>query len=239
MSGMRYFVLALLIGSVAGPLQAQSRWAGDAAVGLLTTSGNSESSTLNAKFELLYRRGLFRNTFSASAINGEQEGLRTAERYTVSDKLEADFTERDYFFLAADYEKDLFGGVRERTSEALGYGRRILLGPVHKLDADLGVGARQTEAQFTGERQSEVIGRGSIKYAWKISETSNFSQAVKVESGESNTFTESVTELKLSVIGNVFAGISFTARNNSDVPAGTKETDTFTAINLSYSFGEK
>lgn len=236
---MRYFVLALLIGSAAGPLQAESSWGGDAALGLLTTSGNSESSTLNAKFELVYRNAPFRNTFSASAINGEQENIRTTERYTASDKLEADFTERDYVFAAADYEKDLYGGVRERTSEALGYGRHILLGPVHTLDADLGVGARQTEAQITGERSNDVIGLGSVKYRWTLSDTSSFGQTVKVESGQSNTFTESVTELKLSVIGNVFAGVSFTARNNSDVPAGTRKTDTFTAVNLSYRFGTR
>lgn len=214
-------------------------WKGEAAAGLLVTSGNSETQSLNGKFALETLTERWKNRFSASGLsNGDEEGT-TAERYTVGDQLDYNFDPRNYAFVAADWEKDRFGGFRERMSETLGYGRHILLGPVHVLDAEIGAGARQTEAQDTGEEQDEFIGRVGGKYQWTISETSTFLQTLKVESGDENTFSESVSELKLSIVGNLFLSVSFTARNNSDVPPDTKKTDTFTAISLSYGFGTK
>lgn len=220
------------------PVQAQasSPWTGEAALGFLSTSGNSESATLNTQLAVAYSVETVKNSFRATAVYGEQESIRSVERYTLGNQTDLNLTPRDYAFLALDGEKDLFGGVRERTAETLGYGRRLLLGPVHTLNAEIGAGARQTLDQGASARERDTITRFSGQYRWTISETSLFTQTLKVEAGADNTFTESVSELKLSVIGNVFTGISFTLRNNSDVPADLKKTDTFTAVNLSYKF---
>ena len=227
-----------LLAVFALPLQAQtaSPWSGETGLGFLSTSGNSESTTLNTQLSLVYSVERFKNSFRSSAIYGEQESVRSVERYTLGNQTDLNVTPNDYAFLALDAEKDLFGGVRERTSETLGYGRRLLTGPVHTLNAEIGAGARQTLAQGATAREQETITRFSGQYRWTISETSLFSQTLKIEAGEDNTFTETVSELKLSIIGNIFAGISFTVRNNSDVPVDREKTDTFTAVNLSYKF---
>lgn len=211
-------------------------WKGEAGAGLLATSGNSETQSINGKFVLDYLETRWKNAFTATALNnGDEEGT-TAERYTVGDKLDYNLDPKNYLFGAVDYEKDLFGGFRERTAETVGYGRHILTGPVHALDAEIGGGARQTEEQDTGEKENEAIGRAGGRYMWTISETSAFAQSLKVEYGKSNTFTEAMSELKLSIVGSLFVALSFTTRNNSDVPADTKKTDTFTAASLSYAF---
>ena len=44
---------------------------------------------------------------------------------------------------------------------------------------------------------------------------------------------------KLSIIGNLFASVSYTLRSNTDVPDGSERTDSFTAVNLSYGFGAR
>jgi putative salt-induced outer membrane protein len=212
-------------------------WSGEAAAGYLATSGNAETSSLNAKFGLNYLAGPWKNALLASAVSSSDEGSSTAERYFVGNKLDYGFTERDYVFLALEFEKDLFGGIRQRTSETVGYGRHLLLGPVHKLDAEIGAGVRQTEEQLTGDTHDDVIGRGALTYGWKISDSSAFAQLLKTESGESNTYVESVSELKLTIIGSLAAALSYTVKHNTDVPAGTEKTDTFTAVNLAYGFG--
>tara|TARA_R110002111_G_scaffold111835_7_gene171606 strand:- start:377 stop:1210 length:834 start_codon:yes stop_codon:yes gene_type:complete len=211
-------------------------WKGEAGAGLLTTSGNSETESLNGKFLLDWTSAPWKNSFTATALNNGDTDGRTAERYTVGDQLDYNFTERDYAFGAIDWEKDLFGPTRERTAETVGYGRHVLIGPVHFLDAEIGAGARQSEEQGTGDKESEAIGRFGGKYRWVISDTSQFAQSVKVEYGSSNTFTEAVSELKLSIIGNLFAAVAFTVRNNTDVPPDTEKTDTVTSFNLSYAF---
>ncbi|MGQ0698542.1 MAG: DUF481 domain-containing protein [Panacagrimonas sp.] len=213
-------------------------WKGEAAAGLQTTSGNSETQSLNGRFALDYLSVQWKNAFLATGLNSGNDEGSTSERYTVGNKLDYNFDPKNFVFAAVDYEKDLFGGFRQRTVESVGYGRHILTGPRHTLDADIGGGARHTEEQVTGKKEDDFIGRLGGKYALTISETSGFTQTVKVEAGFVNTFTEAVSELKLSVIGNIFVGLSFTLRNNSDVPADTKRTDSFTSINLSYRFGK-
>jgi putative salt-induced outer membrane protein len=231
---MRRPILAALL-LVSAAAQAGD-WKGEAGAGLLSTSGNSETESFNGKFILDWTQAPWKNAFTAVALNSGDEEGRTAERYSVGNKLDYSFTEVDYVFGAVDWEKDLFGGIRERTAETVGYGRHVLTGPEHLLDLEIGGGARQTEQQDTGEKDNEAIGRIGGKYIWTLSETSLFAQSIKVESGRSNTFTESITELKLSIVGNLFASLSFTARNNSDVPADTKKTDTVSAVSLSYAF---
>jgi putative salt-induced outer membrane protein len=148
-------------------------WSGEVSAGMVVTTGNSESATLNAKGELVYQSKQWRTTANASAIKTEQEDLatgedlRTAERYLVGNKTDFNFTEHDYAFLALEFEKDLVGPVRERTSETAGYGRKVLTGPAHLLEAELGAGARQTEDQGTAETHDDVIGRLRVAYKWR------------------------------------------------------------------------
>jgi putative salt-induced outer membrane protein len=212
---------------------------GELSAGFLATGGNSETRSTNIKTQLGYISGNWRQEGRASALQSRDSGETTSERYTASYKLDFSFTENDYLFITTDYEKDLFGGVRERLSESVGYGRKLINTSAHRLEAEIGAGARQTRFQNpAGGRENEAIGRLSGAYRWIISSSSEFSQRLRVESGKENTFTEAVSEMKLSIIGNLFASLSFTLRNNTDVAPDRKRTDTFTAVNLSYKFGQ-
>ena len=66
------------------PFVAQAEpWSGEVSAGYVATSGNTDSSTSNAKGELIYASTLWRNTLIAATIHSEQSGIRTAERYAV------------------------------------------------------------------------------------------------------------------------------------------------------------
>lgn len=228
-------------------------WSGEASVGVVATSGNSENQSANARLEVVYAEDDYRNTFNATALQasstqlneltGLEESTATSERYTVGDKADFLFSEHNYAFLQVEYEKDLIGPIRERLSETLGYGRKVLDGPDHTLDLEIGAGFRQTESQITPAApvaltEDDAIARGRVAYRWNFREGSHFGETFKAESGESNTFLESVTEAKLDLIGAVFALASYTVRRNTDVPAGTHKTDTVTAFSLGWSFGK-
>jgi len=214
-------------------------WSGDAALGFLASSGNSDSTSSNARIAIDYTRPQWKNAFAASAITASSSDETTTERYTAADQLDWNLSPRNFIFGNVEFEKDLYGGFRERYSETVGYGRHVLTGPTHLLDATIGAGARQTQEQETREREQEFIQRGELKYTWNFSETGSASTGLVVETGPENTFTESVNELKFAMIGSVSAVVGFTARNNSDVPPGTEKTDTFTSVSLSYAFGKK
>lgn len=212
-------------------------WWGEASAGVLTTSGNSETRTANGKVTLDYQRADWRNALLLQALLAADDGQTTGERYLVTDKVDYTFFEQNYFFAALDFEKDLFGGIRQRTSQTLGLGRHLLTGPAHRLDVELGAGARQQQEQDSLDKDRDLIGRFGLDYQYRINDNSGVRQTVKVESGEANTFTQSVTELKLYVIGNLFTSIMLTVQNNSSVDPGVKHTDSTTALNFSYAFG--
>ena len=224
-------------------------WQGEVQAGLVMTTGNSETTTANAKVQAIYQSTDWRNTLDAGLIKTEQTskvtGLEevTAERYLVTDKLDWNMTANDYLFLSLEFEKDLVGPVRQRTSETAGYGRKILTGPDHLLEAELGAGMRQTESQITptapvAVKEDDVIARARAAYKWIFRPDSHFGETIKAESGDSNTFMESVTELRLALYGKLYAQASYTVRQNTKVPVGAEKTDTITAFSLGWTFGK-
>lgn len=237
------FGFLLAVTSVASWAQssgdAANGWSGDLSAGFVASTGNSESRSANASAALEWDTADWVHHLNGKALNTTDEGDRTVERYTAGYQLDFNFTEADFAFLALSYEKDLFAGVRERTSETVGYGRRLIDTERHALNVELGGGLRQIEFQEPpGAQESEGIGSFGLDYEWKIADSNRFRQQIKVESGSANTSTESITELRLSVVGNLFAVLSYTVLNNSEVGPGDENTDTYTAVNLSYSFGD-
>lgn len=210
-------------------------WSGSATLGYLATSGNTESSSLNSAFEIGYTAGKWYHRVKALAINSMQDEETIAEAYEAGWKTEYRFTENNYAFGRVDWRKDRFSGYDHQISETIGYGRRLLDSERHTWNAEIGVGARQQETQL-GVEEDDFIVRGATDYTWRFSETAEFMQELAVESGSSNTFTQSVTSLKATLIGDLALVASYTIRNNSDVPVGTEKTDTFTALSVEYAF---
>lgn len=210
-------------------------WAGKATLGYLATSGNTDNTSSNAGFEVSYTRNDWIHAFKASAINSTEDAVTTAEAYEAGFKSERNFSEHNYLFGQLNWRKDLFSGYDTQFSQTVGYGRRLIDTEKHKLNAEIGVGARQSELT-DGTDESETIVRGGMNYTWQLSDNSKFSQTLAVESGNENTYTESVTKLSAAILGNLALVASYTVKNNSEVPVGTEKTDTFTALSLEYTF---
>ncbi len=208
---------------------------GNVKFGYLATTGNTETSSLNTSFEAKYVAGQWHHEAMASAINASENKVTTAEAYEAGWKSGWDFTDRDFVFGRLNWRKDRFGGFDTQFSQTVGYGRRIIDTEAHTLNGELGFGARQSEDQL-GVSQDETIATGALNYKWKFSETSEFGQTFRVEVGNDNTFSESVTSITARLVGALNLVASYTIRNNSDVPVATEKTDTRTAISLEYVF---
>ncbi len=218
-----------LVAAEADPL------AGKFELGYLATSGNTETSSLNSKLALTYEVDKWRHSLNAAVVHAEDSGVTTAERNQFGAKSDYKFNEFDYLFITVNWEQDRFGGFDQRTSEAVGYGRRILKTERHNLDGELGAGARQT-TPVVGPDVSETILRAAAKYQWRFAEGAAFDQSVIVESGESNTYTQSISAVAAKLVGTWSLKFSYTIKNNSDVTPGLENTDTYTAVGLEYTF---
>lgn len=217
------------------PAEEESPWAGKATLGYLATSGNTDNSTLNTGFELSYASGKWEHFAEAAAINASENNVTTAEAYDLGWKSERNLNENDFLFGRLSWRKDRFGGFDTQFSQSVGYGRRLLHLDKHKLNAELGAGARQSKRQ-DGTEERETIFRGGLYYKWLLSETAEFRQELTAESGAKNTYLESVTALSARLFGDLALVASYTVKHNTDVPPLTENTDTYTALSLEYVF---
>jgi putative salt-induced outer membrane protein len=248
MTRMRRHAFLLLILAFAATKQSQAQqvgsppaekekgpWSGKAALGFLTTGGNSESSSLNSAFTVAYATGRWAHSLEAVAINASQDDETSAEAYSLGWKTEFNMTERDFLFGRLSWRKDRFSGYEQQLSESVGYGRRLIDTGVHFLNVEIGAGARQ--ADLTDDTAEEdFILRGGINYQWKFSEFAQFTQDFTAESGPDNVYSESVSAIKTRLIGALALVASYTIKNNSVVPVGSEKTDTFAALTIEYAF---
>jgi putative salt-induced outer membrane protein len=209
---------------------------GGAALGYLSTSGNTDSTNANASFKLGWDRGgAWRHEWSALAITARTAGTTTAESYAAGYKAQRDFSEHSYLFAAGDWRQDQFSGYDKQLTESVGYGRRIIDTERQVLSLEGGIGAKQSTL-IDGVDLDEGIVRGGLDYVLHISESAEFNQKLLFEVGSDNRYTESNSAVKAKLLGNLALVLSYVIKSNSDVPPGIDNTDRFTAISLEYGF---
>lgn len=210
---------------------------GQVALGYLATSGNTNSTNANASFGLLYALTHWKHQFDLSAVSATNDDVKTAEAYSAKYQGRRTFGDdgKTYLFASLDWAEDRFSAYDRQVSETAGYGRRLLARGPHELDGEIGAGARQSTAR-DGTDERDGIVRGAVHYALAFGEMTGFKQDLVVESGSTNTSTESVSALKARLVGKIGLVLSYRIKHNSDVPPGTEPTDRFTSISLEYSF---
>ncbi len=90
------------------------------------------------------RSGPWQDLLSLQALQSSENGVTTAENYDLNGQSDYSFSDTDYVSGMADYLRDTFSDYRRRTSEILGYGRRLLATDTQQLDLEFGAGVRQT-----------------------------------------------------------------------------------------------
>lgn len=238
-------VSSLTVSAVHAAEEEKSAWKMAAELGMVITSGNSETSTTNAKFDATNEKEKWRHNIHAEALGTSTTDPATdiattsAERYQLSGKSDYKYDEFDYIFGTAVYDKDRFSGFDYQATVAAGYGRRLLAEKDMTLDVEIGPGYRKVKDRSSGLTESDGIVRLGAKYEWKISDNSTFTEDLTSDIASDLTVTKSVTALTAKVNSKLAMKISLTIKNNSDVPLTTpktEKTDTETAVTLVYSF---
>jgi putative salt-induced outer membrane protein len=232
----RIFVLAAIV-MLASPSFAQDEegFSGRAALGYLSTTGNTETESLNINFEMGWNYDAWHHRFLGLAVYSSTSNVRTAEAYGLNWETAYDINENAYWYGLVAWNKDKFSAYDQQIREAVGYGRRFINSERHELSGEVGVGARQADLR-DGTKQDEAILRLSGEYIWRISETSRFNQTLAVEDGSDNTYLEATSSLSADIMESLALVVSYTIRSNSDVLPGTEKTDTFTSVSIEYSF---
>ncbi|HSN17195.1 MAG TPA: DUF481 domain-containing protein [Gammaproteobacteria bacterium] len=215
----------------------QEGWQGSVAIGYLQTTGNANTITANGKALFGYKSGNWQDSILIQALKASQEGFVVAENTEFNGQVDYNLDVNDYLFGNGDYLRDVFSGYERRTSEVLGYGRRVINNDKQQLDLEFGGGRRQTRYTTPGvPSDEEWVERGALSYLWKFTDTSNVTENLSVVHGSTNTLIQSVAAVTANLAGSFALSLSYTVNHNSTVLPGFKKTDGITAISLVYTF---
>ncbi len=215
--------------------QAESAWMGNAELGVILTSGNTETQSTNGKLNFTNEREKWRHFIGLEALNISDKDDTTAERYSGMGKSAFKFRELDYAFALGKAEHDRFSGYDYRTSLVLGYGRRLMHRDNMRLDVELGPGLRVSKPDKSKAENEAVFYVGG-KYEWDISEAAKFTQELNSEIGKDAAISKSVSSLTAKVANDLAMKATLTLRHTSEVPEDVEKMDTETALTLVYSF---
>lgn len=214
---------------------ATSTWKGEAELGYVSTSGNTDTETLNAKAKVINERDKWKHTVIIEATKASDDGVVSAKRNFISGKTDYKYTERSYIFGLLQYEDDRFSGYDYQASLVFGYGYKIIKQDNLTLDGEIGVGKKESKL-YSGEKTDENILYGGMELDWKISKTATFNEKLTVESGDDATTTKSVTSLKAKINSQLASKITYTIKHVSEVPVDIEKTDKELAVTLVYNF---
>ena len=142
---------------------------------------------------------------------------------------------KSYLFATGDWRQDQFSGYSRQSTEAIGYGRKLVNTDKQMLSVEGGLGKKQATLT-NGTDVDEGIVHGGLDYLLHLGETSLLTQKLLLEVGDKNRYTESTSAIKAKIRGNLALVASYVIKSNSDVPVGIEKTDRYTAISLEYGF---
>ena len=229
--------------------EAEEGWKGQGEAGFVTTSGNTDSDSLNLGLKFEKSGKVWDHEIGLAAYQASQEGIDTAENFSANYTLKRNLTERSNIFFNLGYLDDDFDGFTEQLSAAVGYGYKVFNGESVKWETGAGVGYRDTDqltvirddfGDIVEEIEGDDVGGATFvlrsDFEAKISETTKFVDNFKAEIGSDNTYVENDAALFVAINQSFSLKLGYLVRYNSDPADGADDTDTITSVNLVYGF---
>ena len=231
---MKRLIAGLVCASLAGAANA-TEWNPSAELGLVYTSGNSDTFNFNAKAALHGEDETWVHDFYALGLRSEVDDDVSANRYEAGARSGYKFTDRSYWFGSLRYENDDFAPFEWQAVVSLGYGYQAIKSDVTTLLFEIGPGYRRAELVGLDETEGDGILRGFMDFKHKFTENTEFFDALLIEAGSDNTFVQNDIGIQVAMNKTLSLKAGFQVRHNTDVQPGLDKTDTLTTINLVWS----
>jgi putative salt-induced outer membrane protein len=239
---VKTLILVTMLLGVAVPLSAQAppaaepppRWERKAEVSMVATSGNSDTQTAGLGASVIYRPGVWTTEAKAAFVRSEAENVETARTFTADLRQGRSLNPRVDVFGRFGFLANEFAGVDARSTIDGGIGYKLLLGPIHTVRVDAGLGYSH-ENRVTGPDLSFALANFGAGYKWQISKTADFTESAlftaSLDDGEDWRFGNALA--LTAAITSVFSlKASHEVKHvNAPVP-GFEKTDTLTSIAL-------
>jgi putative salt-induced outer membrane protein YdiY len=116
-------------------------WAGSAGAGIALTSGNNDTSTVNAAYELTRDTGgaiVLRS--NGLLVWGKSQGTLTNDRLSLDGRVERKLNPRTSLFGQTQYLRDSFKSIDYLVSPTVGISRLLIKDPLTEFGVDAAVG---------------------------------------------------------------------------------------------------
>jgi putative salt-induced outer membrane protein YdiY len=213
-------------------------WVATAGGGLALTDGNTDTSTVNASYEVTYDPQM-RNVVKSDGLflRGKTEGELSADRLGLNGRDEFTFNDRAYVFGQNQFLRDRFKDITYLIAPTAGVGYALAASDVTKLGVDAGIGGVWEKNPGFDVRTSGAVTLGE-KLAQVVTATTSLSQSY---SGLWKTadFGDSLHILNVGVAVAMTSRIQFkfdvldTFKNEPPLPT-IQKNDVATLISLVY-----
>lgn len=208
-------------------------WTGSGQLGAAVSTGNSETKSFTAGIAL-ERDGIrWRHRADALVDIVDNDGGTDQERIQAGYQLDYKFSERLYAWGRFEYERNREAGIKRRFAESAGIGWRAVDGGAVTWDLEAGPALRQTK--FVTYNENEFAGRGASRFAWKLSESSVFTNDTAIFFSGSSSINNTAA-ITANLFGALSARASFNLAWEEEPPLGLEKLDTTTRFTLVYDF---
>jgi len=239
---------AAMLVATAGTAQAQitEGWSGEASLTGSKTTGNTETTDLGLGLKLQKETDGWRHKFKALADVGKVSGETNKKAYNLGYQIDRDVSERLYVYGNADYFSDDFGAFKQGYFLGTGLGYKAILPEPLSWNLEGGLGYRSQKSRIidnailtnplglASDKTNELAVRGFSDLDYVLNDNVSLYNDTEIIYSKSDTYIWNEIGLTATLAGNLAARASFRVDNHSDVPVGTKKTDTVTRFGIVY-----
>lgn len=229
----RQFSLLLLLVLTSGQAMA---WKGSAEMGLLATSGNTD--TLSYHYGITLSKEIEQNTYKiqSSGLRSEEDGNQNAARDSLAAQHLFDLSNKSRLETSLNAEQDEFSAYFRQFSLKSAYGRLWLDHEHHQIRSSTGVGYRHQETQDSGETLKNAIVYLAIEQSLKLNEKVLWKNKLESESGKDDQYIHFLSSIESAINAKLSLLVKLDARHHTKAPGGRKGSDMQMAVNLKYKF---
>jgi len=240
----QFIVAAAILAISAGTANAQftEGWTGEASLTGSKTTGNTETTDIGLGLKLNKEADVWRHKFKALVDYGKVDGSKNKQRIALGYQIDRDVNERLYIYGNADYFNDDFGAFKTGYFLGTGLGYKAVLPEPVSWNLEGGLGYRSQKTQDPtppallplSVTENELALRAFSDLDWVLNENVSAYNDTEIIYSKSDTYIWNEVGLTATLAGNLAARASFRIDTHSDVPVGTKKTDTVTRFGIVY-----
>lgn len=220
-------------------------WHTSAELGAITTSGNTAGTSVTGRIDARQELEDWSNQYIVAGYfkedektisNGKTVTVKSAERVSLSAKAAYKLMEDGKkLFVLGTYVDDKFGAYTTYSTMAVGHAWGWENEKDRRIDLEVGPGYF-AGTRANGEEENGFTVRGAAAVRWRLSPSAMLSHSLSVERGTSNVHSIAEAAVSTKINDTMQMKAAFAARNDTNVPANKKNTDTQTSVTLVYSF---